>query len=209
MKTSIVLVLAHVSLSMALTISGQMTFNRSRLGLYERDGVTVVSLERYTTTWQTGAPSLPIAVAQFVAPPNMKVAGVTVDAVESETIPGRFDVYPAQPPHATSDPGPFEFAPPDLKYYGSAYPAEVATAGHQGSMFGYNIASVFIAPVQYSGADRLLVFHPRVRFTIELEPADLGYLHPGNRSAEARRRVELQVAGIVLNPHDVAAYAPR
>jgi hypothetical protein len=99
--------------------------------------------------------------------------------------------------------------PPDPKYYGSSYPAEVATAGHQGSMFGYNIASVFVAPVQYNGTDKSLVLHPRVRFTIELEPADLGYLRPGNRSEEARRRVEATVASIVLNPKDVGACAPR
>ena len=83
-----------------------------------------------------------------------------------------------------------------------------ATAGHQGSMLGHNIASVFIAPVQYSGADRLLVFHPRVRFTLELAPADLGHLRPGNRSPEARRRVEASIASIVLNPLDIAACAP-
>lgn len=186
-----------------------MTFDRNRLALNERDGMVHVSLERYTGTWEVGAPALPIAVAQFVVPQDMKVVAVRLDVVDAETIPGKFDACPVQPPHATSDPGPFEFAPPDLKYYGSAYPAEVATAGHQGSMFGYNIASVFVAPVQHLGADKSLVFHPRVRFTVELEPADLGYLRPGNRSAEARRRVERQVAGIVLNPQDVAAYAPR
>jgi hypothetical protein len=206
---STVLVLFGATCTLALTVEGEMTFDRNRLALKERDGMVYVSLERYPGTWEVGAPALPIAVAQFVVPQDLKVVAVRLDVVETETIPGKFDVYPVQPPHATSDPGRFEFAPPDLKYYGSAYPAEIATAGHQGSMFGYNIASVLIAPVQYSGADRSLVFHPRVRFTIELEPADLGYLHPGNRSAEARRRVELQVAGIVLNPHDVAVYAPR
>jgi len=76
-------------------------------------------------------------------------------------------------------------------------------------MFGYNIASVFIAPVQYNGANKSLVLHSRVRFTIELEPADLGYLRPGNRSPEARRRVEASVASIVLNPQDIAACAPH
>ena len=45
-------------------------------------------------------------------------------------------------------------------------------------------------------------------FTIELEPANLGYLVPENRSAEARRRVEQTIAGVVLNPQDVAACAP-
>lgn len=195
--------------ALALTVSGEMNFDRNRLVFNERDGMTLVSLERYTSTWETGAPALPVAVAQLVVPQDMKVTGVRLDAVETETIPGAVSIYPVQPPRALSDPGPFEFAPPDPKYYSSTYPGEVAVGGNQGSMFGYNIASVFIAPVQYDGSDKSLVFHPRVRFTIELEPADLGYLRPGNRSPEARRRVEAQVASIVLNPQDVGAYAPR
>ena len=209
MLKSVSMVLAVATVTLALNVSGDVTFDRNRLALKEMDGMTVVSLERHTSTWEVGAPSLPIAVAQLVVPPDMKVGGVAVEAVETETIPGRYDIYPVQLPRALSDPGPFEFAPPDPKHYGTAYPAKTATVGQQGSMFGYNIASVFIAPVQYDGADKLLVFHPRVRFTLQLEPADLGYLRPGNRSAEARRRVEAQIEGIVLNPQDVAACAPR
>jgi hypothetical protein len=208
MKLS-VSVLAGVTCALALTVSGEMNFDRNRLGLIERDGMTVVSLDRFTSTWEVGAPSLPIAVAQLVVPQDMKVVAVRLDAVETETIPGAFNVYPVQPPQPLSDPGPFAFVPADPKYYGSVYPAEVATTGHQGSMFGYNIASVFIALVQYDGSDKSLVLHPRVRFTLELAPADLGYLRPGNRSVEARRRVEAQVASIVLNTQHVAAYAPR
>jgi Propeptide_C25 len=203
-----VLVLAGVTLALALTVNGEMSFDRNRLAFNECDGMTAVSLERLTTTWETGAPALPIAVAQLVVPQNMRVVSVAATTVETETVVGTFDIYPVQQPRAISDPGPFDFAPPDPKYYVTTYPGEVAVAGHQGSMFGYNIASVFVAPVQYNGAGKSLVFHPRVRFRLELEPADLGYLRPGNRSPEARRRVEAQIAAIVLNPQDIAACAP-
>jgi len=200
--------LVLAALAAAATVTGELTFDRGQLTLKPMDGMTGVSLGRCVGAWEVGAPAVPIAVAQLVVPPGMKVMGVTVDAVETETLPGRFDVYPVQPPRVISDPEPSAYVPPDPKYYGAVYPGEVATAGHQGSFFGYNIASVFVAPVQYSGADKSLVFHPRVRFTLELEPADLDYLRPGNRSLEARRRVEAQVASIVLNPEDVARFAP-
>jgi len=202
-------ILAVAALAVAATVSGELVFDRGQLTLKEMDGMTTVSLGRCVSTWETGAPAVPIAVAQLVVPQDMKVVGIRLDAVEAETVPGTFDVYPVQPPRPISDPGPFAFVTPDPKYYASTYPAEVATTGHQGSMFGYNIASVFVAPVQYNGTDKSLVIHPRVRFTIELEPADLGNLRPGNRSPEARRRVEASVASIVLNPQDVAAYAPH
>jgi len=201
--------LAACAVGLGLTVQAEMMFDRAQLALTARDGLTVVSYGRCVTAWETGAPSLPIAVAQLVVPQDMKVVAVRLDAVETEAVPGTFDVYPVQSPRPLSDPGPSEFAPPDPKYYGSTYPTDVTATGHQGSMFGYNIASVFVAPVQYSGVDKSLVFHPRVRFTLELEPADLGYLRPGNRSPEARRRVEAAVAGVVVNPQDVAGCAPR
>jgi hypothetical protein len=202
-------VLAMAALAMAATVTGELAFDGSELVLGETDGMTTVSLGRCVSAWETGAPAVPIEVAQLVVPQDMRVTGVSIDAAETETIPGRFDIYPVQPPRALSDPGPFEFVPADPKYYGSAYPPEIVTAGHQGSMFGYNIASVFVAPVQHDGTRESLVFHRRVRFTLEFEPADLGYLRPGNRSAEARRRIEAQVASIVINPQDVSACAPH
>jgi len=207
--SKLVLIMAAVcAVGLGLTMPAEMTFDRTQLALTGKDGLTVVSLGRHVSTWETGAPSLPIAVAQLVVPQNMKVVAVRLDAVETETLPGAFDVYPAQQPRVVSDPGPFEFAPPDPRYYEAVYPGEVVVSGHQGSMFGYNIVSVFVAPVQYDGMNKSLVFHRRVRFTLELEPADLGYLRPGNRSPESRRHIEAQVASIVLNPQDVAACAP-
>jgi hypothetical protein len=202
-------VLAMAAFAAAATVTGELAFDGSELVLGETDGMTTVSLGRDVSAWETGAPAVPIAVAQLVVPQDMKVVAVRLDVAETETVPGTFDVYPVQPPRALSDPGPFEFLPADPKYYGSVYPPEIVTTAHQGSMFGYNIASVFVAPVQFDGTNKSLVFHARVRFTLELEPADLGYLRPGRRSAEARRRVEAQVAAIVLNPQDIAACAPH
>ena len=192
----------------AATVGGELVFDRGRLILKPMDGMTTISLGGCVSAWETGAPAVPMAVAQLVVPQDMKVTGVRLEGVEAETIPGRFEVYPVQPPRALSDPAPVECVPADLKYYGSAYPREIVTAGLQGSLFGYNIASVFVAPVRYDGTNKSLVFHSRVRFTLQLVPAELGYLRPGNRSPEARRRIEAQVAGIVLNPQDVAACAP-
>ncbi len=202
-------VISLAAFAAAATVTGELTFKGSGLALGEADGMTTVSLGRCVSAWETGAPAVPIAVAQLVVPQGMKFVAVRLDAVETETVPGAFDVYPVQPPRALSDPGPFDFVPADPKHYDAVYPPQIVTTAHQGSMFGYNIASVFVAPVQYDGGNKSLVFHTRVRFTLELEPGDLGYLRPGNRSPEARRRVEAQIASIVLNPRDVAACAPR
>jgi hypothetical protein len=201
--------LAAATAALALTQSAELTFDRAGLVLAERDGMTVVTLGRSVTTWQTGAPALPVAVAQLVIPPGMHATAVTITALETGALPGSYAVYPVQPPVALSETEPPPFVPPDARFYGlTAYPEAVATLGHQGSMFGYSIASVFIAPVQHDGANKTLVFHPRVSFELTLEPGALSDLRPGNRSPEARRRVEELVGSVVLNPADVARCAP-
>jgi hypothetical protein len=103
-------ILAVVAVSAAATVSGEMVFDRGQLTLEPTDGMMVVSLGRCVRTWETGAPAVPIAVAQLVVPQNMKVTAVRADAVETETIPGSIDVYPVQPPQPLSDPGPFAYA---------------------------------------------------------------------------------------------------
>jgi hypothetical protein len=209
MMRLLTVLLAAFTAAFGLVQSAEMSFDRSALALAERDGMTTVTLGRCVSTWETGAPALPIAVAQLVVPQDMKVTGVRLEAVETETITGAVSVYPVQPPAHLSAAEMPAFVPPDPEYYGSVFPREIVTAGHQGSMSGYNIASVLVAPVQYDGASGTLIFHHRVRFTLELEAADLGYLRPGNRGDEARRRIEARVASIVLNPQDVSACAPR
>jgi len=149
MKLMSLLVAASLC-AVGATVSGEMVFDREQLVLGTADGMTTVSLGRCVSAWETGAPSVPIAVAQLVVPQGMKVVGVTVDALDTETV-GEFDVYPVQPARPLSDPGPFEYVPPDPRFYGAVYPGQVVTAGHQGSMFGYNIASVFVAPASRPG----------------------------------------------------------
>lgn len=209
MKRTIATLFLVCALSAATTVSGEMTFSREQLLLSELAGMTTVSLPRCVPAWEVGAPSVPIATAQLVVPQDMRVTGITIDGFETEAVEGVFDVYPAQQPRPLSDPGPFEYTPPDPQYYGAfEYPGSIAVNAHQGSMFGYNIASVFVAPVQYNADEKKLVFHPRVGFTLQLEPADLGYLEVGNRNPEAVRRIEDHLEALVLNPEDISTWAP-
>jgi hypothetical protein len=209
MKKTIATILLACVLAAATTVSGEMTFDREQLLLSELDGMTTVSLPGCVPTWEVGAPSVPIATAQLVVPQDMRVTGITIDGFETEAVEGEFDVYPAQQPRPLSDPGPFEYTPPDPQYYGAfEYPGSIAVSAHQGSMFGYNIASVFVAPIQYNAGEKKLVFHSRVSFTLQLEPADLGYLEVGNRSQESVRRIENHLAVLVLNPEDISTFAP-
>ena len=209
MIRAIAVLSAIFAIAAAVTVSGGLSFDRDGLMLTETEGMTVVSLAECGATWEVGAPSLPIAVAHLVIPQDMKVTGIRLDYYETEPVEGEFDVWPVQKPRPISESGPFEYVSPDPAYYGAfQYPSDVVTSGGQGSMSGYNIASVFVAPVQHTADERKLVFHPEVRFTVEMESEELDVVRIRNRSEAARRRIEENLAGLVLNPEDLAGFAP-
>ncbi len=201
--------LTVLACSQATIVNGELAFDREELVFSVTDGMTIVGLVECGTVWEPGAPSLPIATAQLVVPQGMRVTGVVLDEFETEAIEGEFDIRPVQEPRPLSDDRPPEFTGPDPDYYGAfEYPGDIVTVGAQGSMFGYNLASVFVAPVQYNASEKKLVFHPRVRFTLEMEPAEFETAPVSNRSSKAQERIEENLAGLVLNPEDLSRFAP-
>lgn len=209
MKLVSLLVVLVVTVS-AMTMECEVSFTRDSLKVESQGGFTAVSLPRCASTWDVGAPSLPIFVAQLVIPQAMRVVRVSVTPlVATETIPCLYDVWPVQEPRPVSDNGPASLTEPDPRYYGEQpYPSEIATAGKRGSMFGYNIASVFVAPVQYTASQKTLVFHPALRLEVELVPDDYVRQEVVNRSEKTRTRIEAAIQRLALNPGDVSRYAP-
>jgi hypothetical protein len=65
-------------------------------------------------------------------------------------------------------------------------------------MFGYTIATVFVAPLQYAAADRRLLFRPAVRVELEMEQGERPAAAPLNGAS--RERIEALLARLVLNP---------
>jgi len=146
----------------------------------------------------------------IVIPQGMRVVAVCASALESTRLPGRFYLYPSQPPVPTSDPGIPRFVPPDPAIYASHYPYPSALADFtgQGSMFGYNVASILVSPVQYTPAESTLVLNRLISLELTLEPAELEYLPVGKRSAQTKARIEDDLRSYVLNPEDLSRFAP-
>jgi hypothetical protein len=182
----------------------EMTFTRS--GSYD-----LVALSGAAMTTVVGAPSLPVVAVNVVVPQNMRVTGVTCAPAAAEDVEGSFLIMPVQPPRPVSDAGKPAFVPPDPAVYNSdaPYPAELSRPAGQNSMFGYNVASLLVYPLQYSPKSKTLRFHRKLTLNLVLESADLGYLPAGNRSKEARDKVENDVRAVVLNPDDVSRFAPK
>ncbi len=206
--TSSLLVLL-VACASGVPVDGTLTFDKTDLVLGEMNGMTVVSLPSRGMTWEVGAPSLPIAAARLVVPQGMEVVGVRLESFETELIEGSYLVFPVQKPKPVSAQGEPEFTPPDPAYYDmDEYPARIVVAGKQGMMFGYNIATVMVAPVQYVSAERKLLFHAEVSFSLVLEPNEAFRKTGLKRSEAARRRIEEDLADMVLNPEALTACRP-
>ena len=205
------LVAVLATLAGATVVECDLSFARSDLKLELQNGFTTVYLPHCVPTWDIGAPSLPILVAQMVIPQGIRVAHVRVTpTAATEILTCSLDVWPVQEPRPVSESLPARLTEPDPRYYGSSpYPAEVAVAGKRGSMFGYNIASVFVAPIQYTASSRTLDLHPALHLELELVPDDYSRQIVGSRSERARRRIASSLVRLVLNPEDVSRFAPK
>jgi len=195
----------------AMVVECDLDFARSDLRLEPQNGFTTVSMPRCVPTWDIGAPSLPIFVARMVIPQGTRVAHVKVTpTAATEILSCSLDVWPVQEPRQVSESLPASLTEPDPRYYGNCpYPAEVATVAKRGSMFGYNIASVFVAPIQYTASSRTLALHPGLHLELEIVSDDYDRQAVGRRSEQARRRIESSLVRLVLNPEDVSRFAPK
>jgi len=195
--------------ALAGAMNNEILFDQKNLVLNQKDGLTTVAMSGCVQAFEKGAPSVPIKAIHLVVPQGVKVTGVRIEEVKSENLSGEYEIYPVQEAMPLSDPEPTHFVSPDPKFYGSFdYPKKIMSIGNQGSVFGYNIVSLFVAPVQYNAVQKQLKFNSKIRFSLEFESAELKNQPPGYRSPEARQQIESMLAKFVHNPEDLSQYAP-
>ena len=199
-----------VASASAMVVECDLDFARSDLKLELQNSFTTVSMPGCVPTWDVGAPSLPVFIALMVIPQGTRVAQVRVTSVAAEILPCSLDVWPVQEPRRVSESLAAGLTEPDPRYYGNCpYPTEVAVVGKRGSMFGYNIASVLVAPVQYTAGSRTLCLHPALHLELDLVPDDYCRQPVVRRSERARSMIESSLVRLVLNPDDVSRFAPN
>ena len=195
--------------ALAGAMNNEVLFDQKNLVLNQKDGMTTVAMSGCVQAFEIGAPSVPIKAIHLVVPQGVKVTGVRIEEVKSENLSGEYEIYPVQEAMPLSDPEPTHFVSPDPKFYGSFdYPKKIMSIGNQGSVFGYNIVSLFVSPVQFNASLKQLKFNSKIRFSLEFESAELKNQPPGYRSPEARHQIEAMLAKFVHNPEDLSQYAP-
>jgi hypothetical protein len=205
---SAVLVLAQCLLADEFTLS--LHYGDSSLYFNKHLSYDMVSMNGATSIPIAGMPALPQFSVNIAIPQNMRVRAVDAEPTMKESIAGRFYILPAQPPSSgTADSVP-AFVPPSATVYSShyPYPSQVCQFAAQGSMSGYNIATILARPVNYLPAESTLTLYGEIKVRLSLEAAELGHLPVGNRDSATARNIERDLASSVINPEDLHRFAP-
>ncbi len=188
-------------------IRHQVEFTAADVRLAARDGYTWVEIPGAVYLHAPGWPRLPSTTVRIALPIDMRVTGLRVRSVETEVLPGRHRVAPAQRVCAFSDAeDACPRAEPDRGAYasGEAYPPAVAEFERQADLAGQNFAVVRIHPLQYVAAEERLLLHTSVEFVLEGEPGhELGDYLPRSASAGSVLSYSRMVSGMVDNPQAV------
>jgi hypothetical protein len=205
----VLLVLVSVPL-MAGTITRTATFDRSALVFSTQDGFDNVELRGGAGLGQLGAPRVPRVVERVLVPAGAVPTGVELVAVDWTTIPGRYNLAPAQPEVPLAMPGKTFKQPnyaPDAAVYSANtfYPASYVQLLESGTLAGYRMASVELRPVRVNPVSGELQLATRIEYRVSYEAGSRDAYVP---SVEQRDYYAGMVRAMVANPGDVNGFAP-
>jgi hypothetical protein len=147
-----------------------------------------------------GNPSLPLAPLYVVLPCGSVADAVTLTSSSVVSIPGTFDLKPAQAGVPLSRPEDFVLITGREGDWASLDFPQV-TLGGQGSLMGYNILAFTFRPVNWDPEDGTARVTTSALFTVEYHEGDT-YSAPVMRSATGEMVACDMVRSLVLNPGD-------
>jgi hypothetical protein len=179
-------------------------FDPAQLEFDQYEGYDVVSLEGAEFSIEPGEPMVPSVSVQLLLPTGATCENVSVTCRGTSVVPGVFNILPAPRPARLSPPEAANVPQPNTETYNSRlpYPREAARLAGVGSLAGYRIATVRVAPLSYVPATGELSLHREIEIRLATTPAADGSRVGGG--AAARQLVERAVA----NPRRLADYAP-
>ena len=205
--------LGSFTTSLANELSQPIYFSTTDISLEKatlKDRTTdydIVRLKGCELTDRVGEPQLPVYIARIVLPCGSIVKEVRAKSLAYEDLPGKYHIYPVQPPQVLcKDEKDIVFIPPADSVYNSAnpYPSKLIEFAGTGHLGGYQIASFLVYPVQYIPKDRKLRLHTKIEFVVHFEQNKAAYpLQAKCRSNKGQKLYEDLIKPLVLNPDDV------
>jgi hypothetical protein len=202
----LLVLLPGLLLATAGTIAQSFEYHPSDFVFDRASGYDVVALPGHYWTTEPGQPSLPLCVYNVLIPPDAEVTGIEVKAVETQTLPGEYNIHPAQRPQVLSRPD-NPFVAPDPITYASeqSYPPEIVRFTRSGLLGGYRIAGVQLTPLRYRPALKQLELIARVTVSIAYETGRNEVLSLDESQVELMGNEARQ---LVINPEQVRTWKP-
>jgi hypothetical protein len=198
----------------ALERGGSVEFSPTDLSVTASDGFDRVILSGCDLSGYVGCPQLPVRSVFIAIPRSAQVEGVEVTPVETEEIPGRHLVFPAQAPQILPMVGvpatPVEFVEPDPSVYAraSAWPPELFEMGKVGNLLGYRVVGLTLHPVQYIPSERRLLIHKRLDVKVKYKTGSISLGTPLLTSTSSQGLCRGLVEGLLLNDEDLMLETP-
>jgi hypothetical protein len=167
----IISVIGLISPTFAEEITHTITFEASHLIFSTFRNYDQIYLPGCECSFQPGAPQLPVKSLQLELPAGAKVENVELIATDSDFLPGKFQLWPVQPPQPLSLKTEPVFNEPNPQIYHSAlpYPVQLFEFTGQGTLGQAELASLLIFPVQYFPDTEQLKFNSRLTLRIHYQ----------------------------------------
>ena len=186
-------------LTMHVTV-GTITANdiTTEIGTFSR-----ITADGYSSTNEVGKPELPMMV-KMIEIPVCDNALVTATPGRVKTYPAsvfgiNHPIFPAQPAHFKSHNGPFLTEKDDAAYNTNEfYGNELATIQLHGKMRCYNLATLYISPVQYNPVTNEIKIFEDIDITVT-------YVNPDAQATRQMKQLHnnnmfSDIGNIVINP---------
>lgn len=168
-------------------------------------GGVIISVTGCRSIGWPGEPILPVYPARFIIPRGEIVSRITVEAEQTVTLPGSYEVAPMQPQVPLGSTGPATLMKNESVYRSSQpYPSEHGALAAEQVLSGIRLAFVNVYPCALIPSSNAVLFSPSLRVTIETEPAP-GL--PRQAPASQLRRAMRVIAKGVQNPECASGYA--
>ena len=205
MKKYAVLLLIFSASLIAEVIEFDLDLSPESVNFSSWMGRDVVEIPGGAVPFAQGEPGLPGVPRTFVLPQGSSIAEVTVEAIETEILPGRFDIAPV---NVMTLSGSFQPAVPSAAYTSAEpFPARPVTQVSSGSRTGYRLGSFVLVPFIYEPLSGQLSMITSARVTVELV-----YDGTDDRTALTPRQIQTTeplLANLVQNPEMLVSWAPE
>jgi len=196
------LILPSFSLSQLIY---QINFSEEELNFQKKGVFDYVQIEKGENLEKEGKPRLPLRIVNLLIPENKDIDTIICE-VESQKLPGKFLIYPAQRKEKTDGVLTVNSFELDSSIYLSegAYPEKPFEIINKGFLHGNFILSLALYPLKYLPKSHNLIFNNSLKLTILLKDRSYINYKPGSKPKD--RFYQTFLSDLLYNSEELPLY---